>query len=101
MSSMSFSQLAPATKARREAALCVLLMMPAPVAAWAQATQEFRVAPATSTIEIDGRLEEPAWQQAAPIPVKYEIFPGDNTAARVDTTCFVTFDQDRLYFACR
>ena len=78
-----------------------LALVPAVVSAQPPAPQQFRVAPATSPIVIDGRLDEPAWQQATPIPVKYEIFPGDNVPAHVETVCFVTFDPRRLYFACR
>ena len=64
-------------------------------------TQEFRISPATSPIVIDGQLDEPAWQHTAPIPIRYENFPGDNAPAQVETVCFVTFDPSRLYNGCR
>ena len=83
--------------------LIVVLTALGPGALWAQprAPQEFQVTLAGSPIVLDGRLDEPAWQQAVPIPLKYEYFPGDNTPAAVETLCFVTYDRDKLYVGCR
>jgi hypothetical protein len=81
----------------------VVLTVLGPGALWAQpvAPQEFPVALAGSPIVLDGRLDEPAWQQAVPISLKYEYFPGDNTPSAVETLCFVTYDRDQLYVGCR
>jgi hypothetical protein len=86
----------------KRAAIVVLLVL-VPVAAPAQPRrpQEFQVGLASSQVIVDGRLDESAWQQAVPIPVKYEFFPGDNTPAAVETICFVTYDRTRLYVGCR
>ncbi|HEX5758675.1 MAG TPA: DUF5916 domain-containing protein [Thermoanaerobaculia bacterium] len=63
--------------------------------------QRFGVARATSDIIIDGRLDEPAWEQASPIPVGFEWYPGENTPAPVETDCLVTYDEANLYVAFR
>lgn len=60
-----------------------------------------RVVPATSPIVVDGRLDEPAWQAAAAVPVPWEWFPQDNAAAPVETVALVTFDAERLYVGFR
>ena len=56
---------------------------------------------ATSTIELDGVLNEGAWADANAIPLPWEVAPGNNTPARLDTDCRVTFDDRNLYFGCR
>jgi hypothetical protein len=83
--------------------LLVFLLGVYPAGAYAQTRQpqEFRVSATTSPIAVDGALDEPIWQQATPIPLAFEFFPGDNTPAVVDTSCFVTFDTDALYVGCR
>ena len=59
------------------------------------------MAAAASPVEVDGRLDEQAWQQATPIPIRYEWFPGDNSPASIETTCLVTFDRRHLYIGFR
>ncbi|RMH12312.1 MAG: hypothetical protein D6701_13680 [Gemmatimonadetes bacterium] len=58
-----------------------------------------RVPPAGGPIEIDGVLDEPAWQRAARLEMPYEWFPGDNIPAPVDTEVFLTFDANHIYVA--
>lgn len=60
-----------------------------------------RTTRAASPIVVDGRLDEIAWQAAAVVAVPWEWFPGDNTAAPVETEALVTFDDERLYVAFR
>jgi hypothetical protein len=60
-----------------------------------------RVSRATGPIVVDGRLDETAWEAAAAVGVAFEWFPGDNTAAPVDTDVRVTFDDERLYVGFR
>jgi len=74
---------------------------PPPAARSAPPAQEFHVTAATSAVELDGRLDEAAWQSATAIPIRYEWFPGDNTPASVETTCLVTFDRSHLYVGFR
>lgn len=54
---------------------------------------------ATSTIAVDGVLDESAWKEARKISLPFEWEPGDNVAPVVETEAFVTFDKDRLYIA--
>ena len=62
---------------------------------------EFRVSMVTSGIVVDGALDEDAWQTAVPVPLPFEVWPGDNRRAPVETVCFVSFDAARLYLGCR
>ena len=59
----------------------------------------FEIVRTSSEIEIDGRLDEPAWQEALSIPLGYEWFPGDNVVPPVATECLVTYDRHNLYVA--
>ncbi len=61
----------------------------------------FDVPPAGSKINVDGVLDEPAWRNAAVIPLPYEWTPGDNIPPPVGTECLVTYDLNNLYVAFR
>jgi hypothetical protein len=61
----------------------------------------FQVTKAPSKIDVDGVLDEPAWQEAAPIPLPFEWQPGDNIPAPVKTECLVTYDLHNLYVGFR
>ncbi len=63
--------------------------------------RRFTVSLATSEIEIDGRLDEPAWRSATRIDLPYEWFPGENVEPPVQTECLVTFDERNLYVGFR
>ncbi len=56
---------------------------------------------ADGPIRIDAQLDEPAWANAVPVPVAYEWYPSDNTAAPVETQALVTYDERNLYVAFR
>src|SRR5687768_13278864 len=86
---------------RRFSTVVLVAVWPGALIAQVQPPQEFQVTMAGSPIVLDGRLDEPAWQQAVPIALKYEYFPGDNSPAPVETLCFVTYDRDQLYVGCR
>lgn len=84
--------------------LAVSLMLAAPAFAQnpsAPAPQQYAVSRASGPITIDGVIDESAWATATTVQLKYESFPGNNTPARVETTCLVTFDRDRLFIAFR
>jgi len=49
--------------------------------------------------EIDGRLEETAWQDATRIDIDKETSPGENLTARVKTAAYVIEDGEFLYVA--
>jgi hypothetical protein len=59
------------------------------------------VSPANAPMRIDAQLDEPAWAAATPLPVAYEWYPSDNTAAPVETEVLVTYDERNLYIAFR
>ncbi|MEA2464928.1 MAG: hypothetical protein QOJ98_2675 [Acidobacteriota bacterium] len=59
------------------------------------------VSPANAPMRIDAQLDEPAWAAATPLPVAYEWYPSDNTAAPVKTEALVTYDERNLYIAFR
>lgn len=49
-------------------------------------------------VVIDARLDEPAWQDARRIELIYETRPGENVEPPVDTTAYVTYDDENVYF---
>lgn len=55
---------------------------------------------AAGSIDIDGERSEPGWRGAARIDLPYEVYPGNNRAAAVATSCFLAFDDDNLYVFC-
>lgn len=61
----------------------------------------FEIHRAASDVQIDGSLDEVAWERATVIPIAYEWQPGDNVAPPVKTDCLVTFDEDKLYIGFR
>lgn len=62
--------------------------------------QRFRASRTRGEIDVDARLEEPAWEDATEIRLPYEWLPGDNTPAPVETICRVTYDLENLYVGC-
>ncbi len=66
-----------------------------------EAQPTYQITRATGPIEIDGVLDEAAWQTALRIPVDIEVQPGENLPAPVSAECFVTYDRRALYIGCR
>jgi len=60
----------------------------------------FEAGPAPSAVEVDGVLEGAEWFGAQVIPLRWEVDPGDNETAPVETTCRLTHDRDNLYLGC-
>lgn len=56
---------------------------------------------ATGPVEVDGILDEPAWDDAARVPISYEWFPGDNLLAPVETEVLLHYDDEALYVGFR
>lgn len=50
-------------------------------------------------INVDGDINEPAWQHAAQVMLQYETSPAENTAAPVNTYAKVFASNTSLYFA--
>jgi hypothetical protein len=61
----------------------------------------YELQPASSEVKVDGILDEPAWQDATVIPVRFEWFPGDNLEPPVRTEALVTYGERALYVAFR
>lgn len=56
---------------------------------------------AASPVRIDGRLDEPAWQNAGKLDRFFEWRPGENSEPPVKTECLVTYDDSRLFIGFR
>jgi uncharacterized protein DUF5916/cellulose/xylan binding protein with CBM9 domain len=52
---------------------------------------------ASSKIAVDGKLDDPAWQQAAVLDTFYETYPGDNTEPPAKTVVYLTYDEHDFY----
>lgn len=64
-----------------------------------QANPDARIPKLQGTIVIDGRADEAAWQGALVQEIGYEIQPGDNIPAPVQTTVRVGYTEEALYLA--
>lgn len=56
---------------------------------------------ASGVITVDGKLNDPAWSDAARIDRFYETSPGDNTPPKVKTIAYVTYDDKFLFIGVR
>jgi len=66
----------------------------------APADKPVRAIPRASTdIVVDGVLDDAAWAQAKAIALPYEVTPGDNTPAPVNTTVRIAYTIDALVIA--
>jgi len=90
------------------AASCLVLTFPARAASSEEAAagerltaRHFEIHRATSSIRIDGVLDEPAWQDALTFDLPYEWSPGDNAPPPVTTDFLATYDDHNLYVAWR
>jgi len=61
--------------------------------------KDYRVAPATEPVRIDGVLDEAVWKTAQPMEFDAETNPGDNIVPPARTVGYMTFDQKNLYVA--
>lgn len=81
---------------------CLLLGAPAIALAGGQSgttAKPTQIPRLEGDIAIDGTIDEGAWQQAARIELGYEINPGDNLPAPVETTLRMGYTRDALYLA--
>jgi hypothetical protein len=90
-------------RSRRCAALAAVFLASwaIPLTAAAAETPLVQVGRASSSIKVDGVLDEAAWSAAAVIDIAYETRPAENQPPPVKTDCLVTYDDDRLYVAFR
>lgn len=56
---------------------------------------------ATTTIDLDGALDDAAWQTAAVIDQFYETSPGNNVPAKAHTAAYITYDARYFYIGIR
>jgi hypothetical protein len=82
------------------AAIAAALVLLPDVAA-ANATPNLDIPRVEGAIEIDGRLDEPFWQQAARSELAYEINPGENIPAAVRTEVWIADSPSGLRVAFR
>src|SRR5262247_3016075 len=54
-----------------------------------------------TALVIDGKLDEPAWREAASLRDFHQTQPGDNTAPSYPTTILLGYDKERLYLGIR
>jgi hypothetical protein len=52
-------------------------------------------------LNLSGKLDDPAWQNALPVELKFEAQPAENTPARLKTVAMVLYDNDNLYIGFR
>jgi hypothetical protein len=84
-------------------AFCMLLVVLASPLAAEQSPgapavgQPLSVPRAAGKITIDGKLDDPAWQQAAVLDTFYEVYPGDNAEPKAKTVVYLTYDEHDFY----
>jgi Domain of unknown function (DUF5916)/Carbohydrate family 9 binding domain-like len=82
----------------RTLGFALALLPAAPLTAQAPAIGPPLAVPrAAGKITVDGKLDDPAWQQAAVIDTFYEIYPGDNTEPKAKTIAYLTYDDHDFY----
>jgi hypothetical protein len=81
-------------------ALCLLGVAPSAAENGAEKVPH-EVPKARSAITIDGVVDEPAWDEALVLELRYEVMPGENTEPPVRTVGFITHDDRRVLVAFR
>jgi hypothetical protein len=56
----------------------------------------------SGAIQVDGKLDDPIWNEATRVANFAEVEPGDNTRPPVNTEAWLAYDEDHLYigFKC-
>lgn len=62
---------------------------------------EHRIPHTDAAPQIDGILDEPAWSNAAVLPLPYEVRLSDSGPAELETTLLLMHDDQKLYAAFR
>ncbi len=84
---------------RTTLAVLAALALSAPLGAATTSEPGLAITRAAGAIEVDGRLDEPAWQQALRVETWYETNPGDNTPPPVRNVGWLTYDDQAFYAA--
>ncbi|MDO6619488.1 MULTISPECIES: carbohydrate binding family 9 domain-containing protein [unclassified Shewanella] len=74
-------------------------LLPASVIAGDASQFNIAIPTLSEAVEIDGELNEPQWQQAATMQLKYETSPGENIAAPVSTEAKIFATETSLFVA--
>jgi hypothetical protein len=93
---------------RKIAPLAAALVL-APLSGWAAegssgeaaAEQPHQVPRTEETIQVDGILDEPAWERALPLELGFETWPAENQPPPANTVCLFTYGGGHLYVGCR
>jgi len=64
-------------------------------------TSPLRIPEAATPVDVDGVLDDAAWERALAIALPYEFAPAENSPAPVRTVAYVTYDRSNVYFAFR
>lgn len=72
------------------------LLVPCVLAA-AEVGPPLTVPRSAGRIEIDGRLDDPAWRKAAVLDTFYETYPADNVEPKAKTVVYLTYDHTSFY----
>ncbi len=89
----------PCPRLTRPTVACVALVLYCLVAPLRAADEPLSVPRVDADITVDGRLDEPVWQQATQVELSYETQPGDNVDAAVATTAYIAHTDDALLIA--
>jgi hypothetical protein len=71
----------------------------APSASYDPARQPFRIPAVSGEIRIDGAIDDPAWNDALVLHLRYEQSPGENTPPPVETEVRLACGASRVYAA--
>lgn len=74
---------------------------PAAPATPAEPRPTYRVHRAAEPVEVDGALDDAAWQIPATFELAYETFPGENIPALARTEGWIAYDTENVYVAFR
>lgn len=83
------------------ASLCVFLSHALLSGQSAPPKPSFQAVKTAQPVNLSGKLDDPAWQRAIPVELKYEIQPGENSRARQRTTVYALYDNEKLYLGFR
>ncbi len=63
-------------------------------------SEPYRLPLLETTIELDGRMDESAWDEALVVELSYETRPGENVAPPAETECRLFYTETHLYYGC-
>lgn len=77
--------------------LIAILLVSFGTATIAQEKIPYQIPKTEKKVNIDGSLDDPAWQEAFSLELKYETYPGENTEAPVRTQVYLMYDNAYVY----